>query len=94
MKIEYTEHLKNRLKLRNIEEAMPRMIVETSGEHFVDVMTGNLVVTGNVELYGKTRNVMVAYVVEDECMYLLTIHPLKDGQKESRIGNGRWRKIV
>lgn len=39
-----------------------------------------------VELYGKSREVMVAYVKdEDNLVKLLTIHPLKKGQKRNRI---------
>ena len=46
------------------------------------------------DLYGKPREVMVAYVIEGDCVKLLTIHPLKEGQKENRIVSGRWRKIT
>jgi hypothetical protein len=51
-----------------------------------------MVATMRAELYNKNREVMVAYVIEDNCAKLLTIHPLKDGQKENRIKTGRWRK--
>jgi len=46
-----------------------------------------------VDLYNKNREVMVAYVMEEDCTRLLTIHPLKEGQKENRVNTGRWRKI-
>ncbi len=46
-----------------------------------------------VNLYNKKRNVMVAFDYEDDVVKLLTIHPLKDGQKENRISSGRWRKV-
>jgi hypothetical protein len=36
---------------------------------------------------------MVAYIVDNDIIKLLTIHPLKGGQKENRIKSGRWRKI-
>ncbi|MBI2471809.1 MAG: hypothetical protein HYV59_11300 [Planctomycetes bacterium] len=42
---------------------------------------------------GKIKEIMVAYLVEEDCAKLLTIHPLKVGQKENRIKSGRWRKI-
>jgi hypothetical protein len=45
------------------------------------------------ELYNRFREVMVAYVMEGDTVKLLTIHPLKDGQKENRVKSGRWRKI-
>ena len=55
--------------------------------------TGHGIATMVVDLYGKSREVMVAYIVEGDCAKLLTIHPLKEGQKENRIVSGRWRKI-
>jgi hypothetical protein len=45
-----------------------------------------------IELYSKVREVMIAYVTEEECVTLLTIHPLQERQKENRIKIGRWRK--
>ena len=46
-----------------------------------------------IELYNKLREVMVAYIVDQDIAKLLTIHPLKEEQKENRIKSGRWRKI-
>jgi len=47
----------------------------------------------DVVLYGKAREVMVAYIQEQDAIVLLTIHPLKEGQKENRIKAGRWRRL-
>jgi hypothetical protein len=44
-------------------------------------------------MYGKERDIMVAYKYEGENVKLLTIHPLKEGQKENRIKSGRWRRL-
>jgi len=41
----------------------------------------------------KNNDIMVPYRHEDVDIKLLTIHPLKEGQKENRIQSGRWRKI-
>jgi len=45
------------------------------------------------ELYNKYREVMVAYEIKGDAAILLTIHPLKENQKDNRIKSGRWRKI-
>jgi hypothetical protein len=45
-------------------------------------------------LYDRDREVMVAYAIEEDTAILLTIHPLKDGQKDSRIRSGRWRALL
>jgi hypothetical protein len=93
MKTEYSKHLLHRLVLRKIEHDLPCTIFEQCDEHYVDKETGHGIATLKAELYGKPREVMVAYVIEGDCAKLLTIHPLKEGQKENRIVSGRWRKI-
>ena len=91
--IVYTEHLKNRLLLRNIDEGLPKEIFEHSRERYIDNESGYAIATMQVELHGRTREVMVAYAEEGDLVKLLTVHPLKDGQKEGRVQAGRWRKI-
>lgn len=49
--------------------------------------------TMNAVIYGKLREVMVAYDIKEETVRLLTIHPLKEGQKENRVNLCRWRKL-
>lgn len=93
MKLKYTEHLENRLKLRNIDHELPATIIKQSSERYYDEETKYYVAIMEVSLYDKTRNVMVAFDYEDDAIKLLTIHPLKKGQKENRIKTGRWRKI-
>jgi hypothetical protein len=39
-------------------------------------------------IYGKLREVMVAYDIKEQTVKLLTIHPLKEGQKENRLKSG------
>jgi hypothetical protein len=82
-----------RRSVLNIEYDLPRMIFEQSNERYFDVMTGYLIAIIKTELYGKLRDVMVVYVMEEDCANLLTVHPLKEGQKENRIKSGRWRKL-
>jgi hypothetical protein len=93
VQIKYSKHLEHRLVLRKMEHDLPRKIFEQSDERYFDEETGYSVATMKAEAYNKTREVMVAYVVEGETAKLLTIHPLKEGQKENRVNAGRWRKI-
>lgn len=46
-----------------------------------------------ITFYGRIREIMIAYTIEEDYAKLLTIHPLKNEQKENRIKTGRWRKI-
>ena len=88
-----TFDIETRISLRKIEYDLPQRIYENAEERFVDNETGHIVAVKNVIIYGKERAVMVAYEHEDADVKLLTIHPLKEGQKEYRVQSGRWRKI-
>ncbi len=79
--------------MRKIEHDLPKRIFEESDERYFDEETGYLIATMMVKLYNNAREVMVAYVIEEDCAKLLTVHPLKEGQKENRVKTGRWRKI-
>ena len=93
MKIKYSEHPENRLKLRKINHDLPGKIVEQAKEVYYDGGTKYYVAIMEVNLYNKKRDVMVVFDYEDDIVKLLTIHPLKAGQKENRVRNGRWRKV-
>lgn len=69
---------------------IPRLLV---GERYFDQATGHSVAVMEVDLYGKRREVMVAYVIEEGCARMLTVHPLKGNEKENRVRSGRWRKV-
>jgi len=81
------------LSIRGIGYDLPRKIFVESRERYIDDETEHFIATMEIELYNKLREVMIAYVVEGDVARLLTIHPLKEGQKENRIKSGRWRKI-
>lgn len=85
MQIKYSRHIETRLSLRKIEHDLPRRIYENAEERFIDTETGHLIAVMKAVLYGKEREIMVAYKQEDADVKLLTIHPLKEGQKENRI---------
>ena len=93
MEIKYTKHLEQRLILRGIGHELPALILNQSEERYYDQETGYMIATMEVQLYNKRREVMVAYVIEQKAARLLTIHPLKGGQKRKRVESGRWRKI-
>jgi hypothetical protein len=91
--IKYSKHLEQRLLLRKIDYDLPKRIFEQSNERYVDEETGHFIATMEIELYNRLKEVMVAYIVEQDTVKLLTIHPLKEGQKENRVRSDRWRKI-
>jgi hypothetical protein len=93
MKVKYSSHIEAKLKLRAIEHDLPKQIFEEAAERYLDTETGHFVAVMSKPLYDRDREVMVAYAVDEDSATLLTIHPLKDGQKDSRIRSGRWRTL-
>ncbi len=93
MQIKYSKHIETRISLRKIEYGLPKRIYENAEERFSDTETGHTIAVMKAVIYGKERDIMVAYKHEDTDVKLLTIHPLKEGQKENRIRSGRWGKI-
>lgn len=92
LKLKYSRHLNNRLSLRKIEYKLAEKIFYQAKERYLDVKTGYLIATMKVNIYDKLREVMLAYIISGDIATLLTIHPLKKGQKERRLKTGRWRK--
>jgi hypothetical protein len=93
MQVKYSSHIQKRLALRKIEFDLPKRIYENAEERFIDADTGHTIAVMRAVMYGKERDIMVAYRHEDADVKLLTIHPLKEGQKGNRIQSGRWREI-
>lgn len=89
----YSKHLGKRLLLRGIERELPGRIYLKAQERFFDAETGHYIATMTVPLYNKSREVMIAYTFDQASVTLLTIHPLKPGQKSNHLATGRWRKI-
>ena len=92
MRIKYSKHIEHRLQLRSIDYNLPKRIFDQSNERYFDEETGHFIATMKVKLYDEIRDVMIAYVFKEDFVKLLTIHPLKEGQKENRVKTGRWRK--
>lgn len=93
MQIKYSKHIEARIVMRKIEYSLPKEIYKNAEERFIDTETGHTIAVKKAVLYGKERDIMVAYRYEDIDVKLLTIHPLKEGQKGNRVKSGRWRKI-
>lgn len=93
MQIIYSQHIKNRLRLRHIEYDLPKTVFEQAAERYFDNETKHCVAVSRAVFYDKIRDIMIAYDIIGENVKLLTIHPLKKGQKENRIESGRWREM-
>ena len=77
MEIKYSRHIKHRLHLRKIDYDLPKKVYELSKERYFDEKTGHFIAIMRKLNYRK-RDVMIAYVIEEDNAKLFTIHPLKE----------------
>ena len=91
--VRYSKHLQTKLALRNIPAEIPTNIYRDADERFSDKQTGYIVAVKQVQIYGHQREVMIAYEERGEAAVIITVHPIKKGQKENRITTGRWVKL-
>ena len=59
-------------------------------EYLDDPATDTLVAVKRVFFQGSERDLALTYRLDEESVVFITIHPLKEGQKERRIRSGRW----
>lgn len=93
MELQYTEHLKLRMKLRDIPYAMPKKVYEEAEERYYDTSTSYHIAIKKLNYAGKIRTMAVTYNKHGNKIEIITIHPIKEGQKEKRISSGRWMRI-
>jgi len=91
-KIIYTEHLKFRMKVRNVQNDMPKKIIMTSTEKYFDIFTKHKIAIKKVEYNDKERDMMICYDEYEDKTEIVTIHPIGFHQKLQRIRSGRWIK--
>jgi len=90
--IHYTEHLRLRLKVRDIPKELPRKILSEADERYWDTKTYKWIALKKVKYKNKEREFIVVYEKTAEIINLVTVHPIKVYQKYHRIKTGRWRK--
>jgi len=91
--IHHSKHLQTKLALRNIPRELVTGICRDADERFSDRQTGYIVAVEQVQIYGHQREVMIAYEEKGETVVIITVHPLKKGQKENRIAAGGWVRL-
>lgn len=91
-KIHYTDHLKLRLKARNIPEHYPTIVYKDPEQMFFDAIEGNHIAIKRLKYNKKIRNIMIAYEEKNRNIEIVTIHPISDEKIINRIMSGRWIK--
>ena len=91
MKIVYTDHLKNRLKQREIPLKIIRQVFTQAKEYYFDNLRNHHITVTKVLYKEKVRKVLVAYDTMINAIEAITIHPITDEQIEQRLNSGRWK---
>ena len=91
--LRYAAHLEWRLRIRRVARQLPARVYRKAEERFSDTVTGHEIAIARLPYRGKVREVMVAYDRVSEGVELVTIHPLRPEQKQSRVHSGRWKRI-
>jgi len=92
MIIKYTEHLKRRLKFRNIPTNYPKEIYLNPEKRFYDITEDRNISIKKLRYNGKIRNMMIAYDLRPKHIEIVTIHPITDGKIDNRLSSKRWIK--
>jgi hypothetical protein len=92
-RIEYTSHLKLKMKIREIPSNLPKTIYKGAKEKYLDTETSYHIATKKVMYKNKMRDMIVVFEELNDVIRIITIHPIKIYQKEVRIKTGRWKKL-
>jgi hypothetical protein len=79
--------------MRSIPEYVPKIIYKEPDEKFIDIKTGNWIAVKKIKIKNVEKEMMIAYNETIDEIKIITIHPLKSGQKENRVSSGRWIKL-
>lgn len=90
MKLVYTDHLKTRLKQREIPLKIVREIFENGQENYWDELRSRHIVVATVVYKGKLRKVLAAYDRIGSRTEVVTIHPITDEEIQQKLKSGRW----
>jgi len=76
--------------LRAIPQGLPEAVYREADSHFLDTQTGLLVAVKRLPFQGRERDMALIYAKSGDDVLLVTLHPLREGQRERRIQTGRW----
>lgn len=93
MKIRYSNHFEEKMKLRSISRELAENIFSQADNYFEDIQTQTFAAVKRIFFKGKERDIALVYRESGNEVLFITIHPLREKQKENRIQRGRWRKI-
>ena len=79
--------------MREIPYGLPKVVFERGEQRCYDMKEEVEIAILRASLYGRKREIMIAYRREKTYIVFITIHPLKKGQLKNRLASGRWKLI-
>lgn len=93
LEFRYSPHFSKQLDARNFNDQFALNLFREADDHFYDSVKGTYAAVKAMYHAGAVRDIALVYrFTADGSILLITIHPLKAGQKERRIRNGRWQR--
>lgn len=89
-RILYTNHLKLRLKIRNIPEEYPEIIYKEPEQIYYDTAEDTFIAIKNLPYNDRIRSMMIAYEEKKGIVEIITIHPITKEKIINRTMRGRW----
>lgn len=91
--IRYSKHLIYKMALRKMSASLVEKVFREADAMYLDKDTGYAIAIKRLKFHNKERDLALTYEEKEEEITFVTIHPLKEGQKENRIKSGRWKRL-
>ena len=89
MNVVLSKHFVVRKELRSIPDGMAETIFTQANEHYKDTRTNYFIAVKRMKFQGAERDMALTYSITEDKIELVTLHPLKDGQRENRVRSRR-----
>jgi hypothetical protein len=90
MEIKYSDHLRFKMRVRNIPENLPERICRESVQRYYNHHTLRHIAVMETHYQGLRTLMMIAYDQFPDHIEILTIHPITKKQIQDRLKNERW----
>jgi len=89
-KIRFIDYFLDRLRFREIPEAVVERVLREATQRYTDAETGRYIAVKEVKYGRRRRRLMVAYEEQGNEIIPVTVHPVTKRQVQSRIKRQRW----
>lgn len=91
--IRYGRRYEDKRVSHSIPEGAGEVVLQNPDARYYDTLHHRFVAVRRMFVIGAERDVAVAYEIEDNITWLVTIFPLKERQQRNRLGIGRWELL-